>query len=38
MGGENRELDVADFPDLGKRMFRHAKGVEMFELSEAKPL
>jgi uncharacterized cupin superfamily protein len=38
MGGESRELDVADFPDLGRRMFRHAKGVEVFDLSEAKPL
>ena len=38
MGGESRELDVADFPDLGRRMFRHAKGVEVFELQAAKPL
>jgi uncharacterized cupin superfamily protein len=38
MGGESNELDVADFPDLGRRMFRHAKGVEVFDLQEAKPL
>ena len=38
MGGESRGLDVADFPDLGRRMFRHARGVEVFELSAAKPL
>ena len=38
MGGENREIDVADFPDLGKRMFRHAKGVEIFDLDAAKTL
>ena len=38
MGGESRELDVADFPDLGRRMFRHAKGVEVFELGAGKPI
>ncbi len=37
MGGENREIDVADFPDLGKRMFRHPKGVEIYDLKDAKP-
>jgi uncharacterized cupin superfamily protein len=37
MGGENREIDVADFPDLGKRMFRHQKGVEIFDLEDGKP-
>ena len=37
MGGESRELDVSDFPDLDRRMFRHAKGVEIFKLSDGKP-
>lgn len=37
MGGENLDMDVADFPELGKRMFRHAKGVEIFDLKDAKP-
>lgn len=37
MGGESRELDVADFPDLGKRMFRHAKGVDIYDLADGKP-
>lgn len=37
MGGESREMDVADFPDLGKRMFRHPKGVEIFDLKDGKP-
>jgi uncharacterized cupin superfamily protein len=37
MGGENREIDVADFPDLGKRMFRHQKGVEVFDLEDGEP-
>jgi uncharacterized cupin superfamily protein len=36
VGGENRDVEIADFPSLGKRMFRHAKGVEIFDLSEAK--
>ena len=38
MGGENREIDVADFPELGKRMFRHAKGVDVFDLENAQPM
>jgi hypothetical protein len=38
MGGESRELDVVDFPDLGRRMFRHAKGAEIFELGAGKPI
>ncbi len=36
MGGENRDIDVADFPDLGKRMFRHPKGVEIYDLNAGK--
>jgi uncharacterized cupin superfamily protein len=36
MGGENRDTDVADFPELGKRMFRHPKGVEIYDLKDAK--
>jgi uncharacterized cupin superfamily protein len=36
MGGENRDIDVADFPDLGKRMFRHPKGVEIYDLDAGK--
>jgi uncharacterized cupin superfamily protein len=38
VGGENRDVEVADFPDLGKRTFRHPKGVEVFELKQGKPL
>ncbi len=37
MGGEHRDHEIADFPDLGKRMFRHAKGVEIFDLQDGKP-
>jgi uncharacterized cupin superfamily protein len=36
MGGENRDIDVADFPDLGKRLFRHPKGVEIYNLDAGK--
>ena len=37
MGGENRDVDIVDFPDLGKRMFRHPKGVEVVNLADARP-
>ena len=37
MGGEHRDTEIADFPDLGLRMFRHAKGVDVHDLREAKP-
>ena len=36
MGGENRDIEIADFPDLGKRMIRHQKGVEIFDLEARK--
>ena len=37
MGGESCELDVTDFPDLDRRMFRQPKGVEIFKLGDGKP-
>ncbi len=37
MGGEHRDTEIADFPDLGRRMFRHAKGAEIYDLQDAKP-
>jgi uncharacterized cupin superfamily protein len=37
MGGEHCEVEVADFPDLGKRMFRHPKGIDIHDLADAKP-
>jgi uncharacterized cupin superfamily protein len=37
MGGENREIDVADFPDHGMRVFRHGKGAEMFDQRAMRP-
>ena len=38
MGGEHLETEIADFPDLGKRVFRHPKGIEVFDLADAKPM
>jgi hypothetical protein len=29
---------MAEFPDLGRRMVRHKQGVEVFELSDGKPI
>ena len=37
MGGEVRDVEVVDFPDLGKRMFRHPKEIEIFDLADARP-
>lgn len=37
MGGENHETEVADFPDLGKRVFRSKRGAEVFDLDAAQP-
>lgn len=35
VGGENVDLEVADFPRLGRRMLRHGQNVEIFRVSEA---
>lgn len=37
VGGESREVDVADFPDLDKRVFKHARGADVFDLKDAVP-
>lgn len=37
MGGENKEHEIADFPNLGKRMLRLGEKIEIYELSDAKP-
>ena len=37
MGGEARDVEIADFPDLGKRMLRRGTEVEIFDASDAKP-
>ena len=36
-GGENREFEVADFPDLGKRMVRTGKHVDIYDAAAAQP-
>ena len=37
MGGENRPLEIADFPGVGKRVTRSGDQVDVFELKDAKP-
>lgn len=37
MGGESLDVEVADFPDLDRRMVRRGKEIEIFRLSDAKP-
>jgi uncharacterized cupin superfamily protein len=37
MGGENLPMDVVDFPELGKRMFRQPKGADVVDLDAVKP-
>lgn len=37
MGGENREIEVADFPRLAKRMVRSGEKIEVYDVSDAKP-
>jgi uncharacterized cupin superfamily protein len=36
MGGEVLDVDVADFPRLGKRMVRRGRDVEIYDASDAK--
>jgi uncharacterized cupin superfamily protein len=35
MGGENLDLEVADFPQLGKRMLRREGCIEIYNLADA---
>lgn len=35
VGGERRDVDIADFPRLGKRMFRHGDNMEVYDTSDA---
>jgi len=37
MGGENRELDIADFPRRSKRMVKIGGNCEVYDMSNAKP-
>jgi uncharacterized cupin superfamily protein len=36
-GGENLEIEIADFPHLKKRMLRRGETVEIYDFSDAKP-
>src|SRR3954464_8295521 len=36
VGGENLDVEIADFPRLGKRMLRRGQDVEVYEMSDAK--
>jgi uncharacterized cupin superfamily protein len=35
IGGEHREIDITDFPRLGKRMFRHNDMIEIYDTADA---
>jgi uncharacterized cupin superfamily protein len=37
MGGETLDYEIADFPDLGKRMVRTGKKIAVYELESGKP-
>lgn len=36
MGGENQDVEIADFPHLGKRMLRRGETVEIYDVAQAK--
>jgi uncharacterized cupin superfamily protein len=35
IGGERRDVDIADFPRLGKRMFRRGEHMEVYDTADA---
>jgi len=37
MGGEHKDIEIADYPELGKRVIRHPKGAEVHDLDNAAP-
>lgn len=37
MGGESLDVEVAEFPRLGKRMVRCGEKIELYDLADAKP-
>jgi len=37
MGGENLEVEIADFPHLKKRVLRHGETIDVYDFSDAKP-
>jgi hypothetical protein len=36
MGGENLDVEIGDFPRLGKRMLKRGQDVEVYEASDAR--
>lgn len=36
-GGENLDVEIAEFPRLGKRMLRRVEAMEIYDISDAKP-
>jgi uncharacterized cupin superfamily protein len=36
MGGENLEVEIAEFPHLGKRMLRRGTTIEIYDVADAK--
>lgn len=36
VGGESLDVEIADFPRLGKRMLRRGQDIEIYEMSDAK--
>jgi len=36
MGGERRTIEIADFPDLGKRMIRRGNEIDIFDVADAR--
>lgn len=38
MGGENRELDVVDFPTVGRRMIRHGEEYTIYSIADGRPM
>jgi len=37
VGGENLDIEIAEFPHLGKRMLRRQNSVEIYDIADAKP-
>lgn len=37
MGGENREVEIADFPKLGRRILREGTKLDVYNTADAKP-
>ena len=37
VGGENLDIEIAEFPHLGKRMLRRQDSIEIYDLADAQP-